>query len=140
MGLDIVLHQEPGEEYVEVNARLCRTEDGRLVEESDPDARWLFCVPGQRIPRSEAEKYGLIESGQKAQPEESTPIELAKVSDIDSAKRWLDQAGGIEAVLEELDIVDDEARPVLAVLLLHGEADREKPRKGLIEALQERSA
>lgn len=47
--------------------RLCLTEpdeDGnqRLVSEDDPAGRWLFCVPGQELPRAEAEKYGLTDA------------------------------------------------------------------------------
>lgn len=47
-------------EMVEVDVRLCRTEDDRLVEETNPEARWLYCIPGQKIPKDEAIKYGLI--------------------------------------------------------------------------------
>jgi hypothetical protein len=46
-------------DIVIADQRLCLTEDGCLVAEGDPSARWLYCVPGQEIPRHEAEHYGL---------------------------------------------------------------------------------
>lgn len=49
---------EPMEQY-EVKERLALTEDDRVVPESDPDARWLFAIPGQTIPLADAVKYGL---------------------------------------------------------------------------------
>lgn len=60
MGLEINrLVNDVDDEWVEAAERLCRTEDDRLVPESDPDARWLHCVPGQRIRRSELERFGI---------------------------------------------------------------------------------
>jgi uncharacterized membrane protein len=47
------------------DARLWRTEDDRLVPEGDPDARFLFCSPGDEIPDEEAERYGLPGRGKK---------------------------------------------------------------------------
>jgi len=51
---------EPGE-WVTATARLCLTEDrSRVVPDTDPAARWLWCTPGQPVRRSEAERYGLL--------------------------------------------------------------------------------
>jgi hypothetical protein len=47
--------------HVVATARLCLTEDDRLVPDTDPDARWLFCVPGFPIKRADAERYGLLD-------------------------------------------------------------------------------
>lgn len=43
-----------------VTERYCLTEDDRLVIEGDLEARWLYAIPGQEIPWSEAKKYGLV--------------------------------------------------------------------------------
>lgn len=62
-GLDFNYEQkedgEPMEQY-EVKERLALTEDDRLVPEGDPDARWLFAIPGRPIPMADAIKYGLV--------------------------------------------------------------------------------
>lgn len=41
------------------------------MRDTDPDARWLFCVPGAAIPRAEAERYGLLD----VEPEPETEPE-----------------------------------------------------------------
>lgn len=60
MGLQFVT--EPDQSgHVIATARLCLTEDrSRLVPDTDPDARWLFCTPGAPISRANAERYGLL--------------------------------------------------------------------------------
>lgn len=64
MGLEINrLVKDNDAEHVEATERLCLTEDGRLVQENDAEARWLFCVPGTRIRRSDLERYGLKQRG-----------------------------------------------------------------------------
>lgn len=60
MALKFVTEPEGDTNYVTATARLCLTEDDRLVPDTDTDARWLFCVPGARIPRAKAERYGLL--------------------------------------------------------------------------------
>lgn len=41
--------------------RLWLTADrARVVEDGDPEARFLFCGPGRRISPADAEKYGLV--------------------------------------------------------------------------------
>ncbi|MFF8831381.1 hypothetical protein [Streptomyces sp. NPDC015131] len=52
---------------VEIKQRLCLTEDGkRVVPEDDPEARWLWAIPGQRVSRKEAERLGALEHASKA--------------------------------------------------------------------------
>jgi hypothetical protein len=67
MALEIETDDEGGA-VVTATERLCLTEDERLVPEGDPDARWLFCVPGQEIPRAEAERYGMVKKKAAAKP------------------------------------------------------------------------
>ena len=43
-----------------VTERLALTEDDRLVPEESAEARWLYAIPGQRIPLAEAQRYGLV--------------------------------------------------------------------------------
>lgn len=57
------LVKDSDDEWVEAVERLCLTEDGRLVPENDPEARWLFCVPSTRIRRSDMDRYGLKQRG-----------------------------------------------------------------------------
>lgn len=69
MALKFVTEPEGDTNYVTATERLCLTEDGRLVKDTDTDARWLYCVPGARIPRKDAERYGLLDD---ADPEQGT--------------------------------------------------------------------
>lgn len=80
MGLQFVREPDPDAGHVVATARLCRTEDGRLVPDTDPDARWLFCVPGAAIPRAEAERYGLLD----VEPEPVPEAELEEPSGEES--------------------------------------------------------
>lgn len=73
MGLQFVREPDSESGHVVATARLCLTEDGRLVPDTDPDARWLFCVPGAAISRTEAERYGLL-----SEPEPEPEPEPAK--------------------------------------------------------------
>ena len=68
---------------MEASKRLYLTEDDRVVSEGDPDARWLYAIPGRSIPDDEAEKYGLVDgsvplaevSSEKAPKAVETPSE-----------------------------------------------------------------
>lgn len=60
MGLQYVKLPAEDAGHVIATARLCLTEDDRLVPDTDEAARWLFCVPGSAIKRSDAERYGLL--------------------------------------------------------------------------------
>lgn len=72
MGFEVKLGT-PVEPMVEVHERLCLTEDGRLVDESDPDARWLYCLPGHRVSLAEAIKYGLVSAEPEPEPKQMKP-------------------------------------------------------------------
>ena len=60
MGLQFVKVPDADSGHVIATARLCLTEDDRVVPDTDPDARWLYCVPGVPIKRADAERYGLL--------------------------------------------------------------------------------
>jgi hypothetical protein len=60
VSLNILVEPDPdNERYVVATERLAKTEDGRLVPEADPEARWFYCIKGERIPAAEAEAGGL---------------------------------------------------------------------------------
>ena len=61
MGLQFVKVPDADSGHVIATARLCLTEDDRVVPDTDPDARWLYCVPGVPIKRADAERYGLLD-------------------------------------------------------------------------------
>lgn len=49
---------------VTVTQRLWLTADrSRLVVEGDPDAAFLFAIPGHRVPRADAIRYGIPVGG-----------------------------------------------------------------------------
>jgi hypothetical protein len=75
MGLQYVSQPDAGSGHVVATARLCLTEDrSRVVPDTDPDARWLFCVPGSPIPRADAERYGLLDKPeQEPEPAKARP-------------------------------------------------------------------
>lgn len=61
MALEIV--RDPGSgAYVETTARLYRTASGEFVDEryAGPERKSLYCTPGQRILRTQAERDGLL--------------------------------------------------------------------------------
>lgn len=61
MALEILRPEHETHSWVVATQRLWRTSDGdRLVEDGDPDAATLFCVPGNRIPLDDAVRYGLV--------------------------------------------------------------------------------
>jgi hypothetical protein len=46
-----------------IERRLCLTEDkSRVVDENDPDARWLWAIPGHVVDRAEAERLGAVKA------------------------------------------------------------------------------
>lgn len=74
MALQFVSEPDPESGHVVATARLCLTEDDRLVLDTDPDARWLFCVPGVPISRGLAERYGLLaEPDPEPEPAKARP-------------------------------------------------------------------
>lgn len=61
MGLQFIKSPNADSVHVVATVRLCLTEDrARLVPDTDPDARWLFCTPGAAISRVDAKRYGLL--------------------------------------------------------------------------------
>jgi hypothetical protein len=58
--MSLVEPDEHSEKYVVATERLGKTEDGRLVPEGDPEARWFYCVQGARVPMTEAVAGGLV--------------------------------------------------------------------------------
>ncbi|MER7126751.1 hypothetical protein [Micrococcus luteus] len=84
-------------ERITVDRRLYLVEDGsRVVGEGDPDARWLYCVPGQPILRAEAERFGLLGEPPEGdeEPEEareaSSPASKARRRPADKAQSRTD--------------------------------------------------
>lgn len=72
MGFRYVKQPGPDDGHVTATERLCLTEDrSRLVPDTDPEARWLFCVPGAAIKRADAERYGLL--APEPEPERDEP-------------------------------------------------------------------
>jgi len=52
-----------------IDRRLCLTEDqSRVVDETDPEARWLWAIPGQLVDRALAERLGALEPAPKPDP------------------------------------------------------------------------
>ncbi|MFI7643736.1 hypothetical protein [Nonomuraea sp. NPDC049400] len=74
-------HTDVGSGVVTVDKRLYLTEDDRLVEEGNPDGRWLWCTPGMPIPREQAQHYGLLDepepevAAESEQEEEQPPAQ-----------------------------------------------------------------
>lgn len=66
MGLD--MNQNRGtDEMVTVSVKKWLTADRQeLVDDGGPRAAVLYCTPGMQIPRSEAERYGLVDTDAEA--------------------------------------------------------------------------
>lgn len=65
MGFEIIKLDDPGVNpapAVVAKQRLWLTADDKLVLDGDLDARFLFCSPGDEIPRADALRYGLLDS------------------------------------------------------------------------------
>lgn len=70
---------------VVIDRRLCLTEDGkRVVPEGDPEARWLWAIPGQSVDREEAERLGAISP---PTPEPKTSVEPPKKQAVSAATK-----------------------------------------------------
>jgi hypothetical protein len=55
------LRLDNGQETVRIDRHLYLTEDkSRVVEENDPEARWLWAAPGQQVSRRDAIRLGAI--------------------------------------------------------------------------------
>ncbi len=92
MGTFKVNELENVDSWVESDDRLWLSADGTLVGEGDPSAASLFAVPGQRISREDAERYGLVKASKAAKvvvSEDEEPAakkERAKAEDKQRAK------------------------------------------------------
>jgi hypothetical protein len=62
VSLSYVVPDGENDQYVIAQERLCKTEDGRLVPEGHPDARWFHAVKGARLPLAEAVAGGLVKA------------------------------------------------------------------------------
>lgn len=91
MGLEIRRLGPPQEDThmddYTVTERLCRTDDGRIVAEDHPDARWLYAIPGHTLPYAEAQAHGLVQDEAKATPPEG---DKKKAKGADKARKPAD--------------------------------------------------
>lgn len=76
-----------------IDRRLCLTEDGsRVVDESDPAARWLWAIPGHVVDREEAERLGAIEP---EQPESDVEPPKKRTPAANKAAKPEENKGGL---------------------------------------------
>lgn len=55
-----------------IDRRLCLTEDkSRVVDETDPAARWLWATPGHVVDRADAERLGALKPADQPDPPEA---------------------------------------------------------------------
>ncbi len=82
--------QKEGNFYI-VDRRLYLTADkSAIVEERDSRARYLYAIPGTRIPAAEAEAYGLVKPAApeaKAVPQAETQNKARKTPPVTKAKK-----------------------------------------------------
>jgi hypothetical protein len=114
-----------------IKQRLYQTENrDRLVPDGDPEARFLYAVPGRRISDADAKRYGLIDTIQ-AEPtagDEEEPKVITFGGEPDETTAQADQ--GDEAVEPKPDPAADEAD-------LTPPAEPGQPVKSLIEPAEE---
>lgn len=115
-----VTENESTDRWVEVGERLWLDTSGeKLVAEGDPEAASLFATPSTRVSRADAIRYGLVKpdkADKQAAAEEADELVEGKVADI------LAEVG------------DD---PSKAQAALEAERSSEKPRKTLVEKLEQ---
>lgn len=64
----------PETRTVTATARLFETADHkRLVDQDDPNAAFLFCTPGTRISKADADRFGLVERAAEPSTKEVKP-------------------------------------------------------------------
>lgn len=68
------VEEAPAGDWFTVTERLALTEDGRVVPEESRDARWLYAIPGARVPMVEAIRYGLVKAAAGMAPPELEPV------------------------------------------------------------------
>lgn len=74
MGIRFYENKSGGGKATRVDRRLWTTKDGRLVEDGDPEAYSLFCLPNQRVSEAEIAAHGgLPKRGAKEASGSHTP-------------------------------------------------------------------
>lgn len=95
---------------VEATERLYRTEDDRLVPEGHPDARWLFCAPGQPVSKAALEAYeeGAVLEGDGDEPEAESggSAEGANVPQNTTSNAAVVEGGEPEEESGDVDLAD----------------------------------
>lgn len=82
MALEILRPETETMTWVTATQRLWVTADGdRLVEDGDPDAAVLFCIPGRQIQLADAERYGLVAGARNALIGETSTEKVGSVAD-----------------------------------------------------------
>lgn len=83
---------------VEVDAKLWLTKDkDELVPDGDIRAAFLYCTPGKRVPRDEAEQFGIFAAPKAAAPESaSAEQETGEGGDVQDEAEAGDEAAGVE--------------------------------------------
>jgi hypothetical protein len=70
-----------------MDERLWYTADKeRVVQEGDVDAASLFCVPGDEVPKAEAQRLGLLEKDPVEQLEEEITLEELENMTVEELK------------------------------------------------------
>lgn len=79
---------ELGEQWT-VDRHLYLTEDkSRVVEEGDPDGRWLWAAPGRQVPMAQAKLLGAIRSEKEAKAAETDSDDEVEVDEeVEEAAR-----------------------------------------------------
>lgn len=101
------------DDLYEITERLALTEDGRAVPENDPDARWLFAIPGQSISLGEARRVGLVAGeGFTAEDDETTVSSTEEGEQVAAeAESVLVENGNDEVALAEAMSDGDDGAP-----------------------------
>lgn len=62
--------------HIEIDRHMYLTEDKkRVVEEGDPDGRWLWAAKGNSKPRDEAERLGYVPKSQPKPKKRAAPAD-----------------------------------------------------------------
>jgi hypothetical protein len=71
---------------VEADAKLWLTaEKDELVPDGDERAAFLFCVPGQRVSRADAERYGMFKQDADETPDPDEPVVEESTEAVDDS-------------------------------------------------------
>ena len=111
MSLEINTEESHPSGRVAATERLYRTEDGRLVPEGHPDARWLFCVPGQMVAAADLAGQEPADAGAEITPEEPQPEPEQAAEGDGVEKQGVEVPLGEEGVVSVPEPVVEEAEP-----------------------------